>query len=773
MTYCRPWLVGAGLAAAVAFGVPPLAGSAAADSAPLGTVTVNPTSASTLGDALLPLAGDASWLVYQRSTQVVANNAVDGTTIDTGEREVTLPDYPASRVIEARSASGVIQVLTTKRVSDTNWSVAGNTVVAARPVPDGEIDWWNLAQHSHGVILGKTADTYLSAAPGGYFYSTGTTLERRSVRTKKSTSYGKVLPHGYPWTITGPAGVVIGSSRYIPFAKPHKPVALRTTGTDGDPVVCTGSSARYAACYRFSDDDDDATPSADIVVPLNGGKPTVSTTCPGWPSIAGDTVVWATGTGFAGPATCVSAGATIDSLTAGASRVSTSSTVTSSLTTSAYGAAIFSSQTLDSVISATNAATTTTILSTPTSRTTVGSFALSPGQITDTDDAPDASHPTHPISVRTSALSSDGEEVGVGTPVVHSGDNDSPVDGRVVAASGTTTAYAVADPATAAAEDLRVVSAAGATTIPDIDPTTVTVSGNRVLYATAPAGAGPMSDWKLLDLSTGSTTDIATLSANRSERVALWGNYVVYPGTHTVRRKDLTTGISTAVQSFKPSVGASGFEEYADHVLASSGCADTVTDLTDSSTITVNGCKGTLLALHLSPAGVIYDNGSDWVLRRWSGTNVTLLNEDATLHGVAPQIGTRALAWLTPKSNLDIAPLNIADPPPVYLGAAIAPATLAVDSGPAWEFSAAFSTALRSCSVTLAFGPTVLRTLACVPADAALGVATVTWDGRDGDGALVGAGTYTWRVNAAGDSGAAVNYDGSATPVSGTIAVTS
>jgi hypothetical protein len=762
------------IGAATLIGSPALGGLAHAEPAPLGTVTVNPASTGTEGDVLVPLAGDSSWLVYIRSTQVVGNTASDPSEIQTNTGPVTVSDYAPSRIVQARSASGKVETISTVRTSDGGWSVVGNYAVAQRASGSG-LDWWNLKTNHHGVVSGNRF-TLLGAAPGGtYFFAKGSTLKRRSFTTRETISYGTVLS-SYGGGVSGPHGILVGRSdekwAYVRYARPHRVTRLKTTATDGDPVACTTIDASSAACYRFSDDDDAASPSADLVVPLSGKRPTVSTTCAGYPSIARRTAVWASGEGGLGSEkpSCVEGGSHLVSIAAGGKPAS-SPTLASALTTSADGKAVFASNTNDSLLGATRATSSSTIFSTPPSRTTVGAFALSAGRITDTDDAPDAAHPTHRVSVRTHPLSSDGDAVTVGTGSVGSGDIDSPVDGRFVSASGVTTAYLIPMPTATGGYSLRIDSPAGNTTIEGVIPQSVTTSGNRVLYAKDP-GTALAVHWFNADLAAGTTTEVGTDQLNDFGHFALWGTYLVSLNTANtaVVRTNLATGATTQVEALSAHEAADGFQIVGDRVLVTSNCTATIFDLATSTTTTMKAC-GEGFPLELTSVGVVYRNGSDWTLRRWSGNDVTLLGVDRTLALVPPQIEGGAFAWLTTASNLDVAPINIPDPAPRYLGAAIAPTTATADGSHTWTTSIPYTAPLTSCSVTVTQAATPVRTLSCNSMQAGQGAAAVTWDGRDSDGNLVADGSYTWTVEAAGSGGSALDASGGSSAVSGIVTV--
>ena len=87
------------------------------------------------------------------------------------------------------------------------------------------------------------------------------------------------------------------------------------------------------------------------------------------------------------------------------------------------------------------------------------------------------------------------------------------------------------------------------------------------------------------------------------------------------------------------------------------------------------------------------------------------------------------------------------------------------------ELRIAASQPLTSCALELLDAEgTVLQTNPCTPAP--YGAATVTFKGTGPDEHLVPTGTYDWRIVAANGDDALVDYDGSTTGLSGTVAVT-
>lgn len=307
----------AALATALLLACSPAASASAAAPTPS-----HPAAPDAGEDILVPLAGSSRWLIYSHSTS-------------------------GSVAVLARSVTGEIRTLTVARSSDVRWSVIGHTVVAQRPDGLGTVDYWNLRTGRQRVFTDRSAAYYVSAARGGYFFwDRAEGLKRRFVATGKVASYGKVFHrYGYFTGFSGPYGVLIQMSdetaKYVPYARRHPAVALKTTATASYPVECTAINAEYASCWRFSDDDDYLHPTAALLVPLDGGKPTIATTCPGVPSVTGKTIVWATSSGWNGPADCETPSRRLDSLTRGESEVMRSATAVSGPTTSAYGLAIF------------------------------------------------------------------------------------------------------------------------------------------------------------------------------------------------------------------------------------------------------------------------------------------------------------------------------------------------------------------------------------------------------------------------------------------------
>ncbi len=107
------------------------------------------------------------------------------------------------------------------------------------------------------------------------------------------------------------------------------------------------------------------------------------------------------------------------------------------------------------------------------------------------------------------------------------------------------------------------------------------------------------------------------------------------------------------------------------------------------------------------------------------------------------------------------------DDPPHYLGNSIAPASFSTR----WAIAVPVSKALPTCTVTIYRGTTKVRILNCANT---IGMVSVVWDGRTGGGAVLPAGTYTYRVSGRDDDGYWLrHYDGTLRAVAGTVTKTS
>jgi hypothetical protein len=760
-----------GAAGAVAALAAPMTGASAA---PLpGTVTVNPSTPSALGDGLMPLAGSDQWLAFTESTQLVASNG------DRSQRAPYFVDVPSSRRLMARSSNGDVESLGTAHASDVQWSLASNVLTATRRSGSHTVDWWNVATNTRGHVSLDHSKRYLTSAPGGMFIeSPHHRLVWLHVKTGRTKRYGKVAAQTFGST-SGPAGAVLRMGkhwRYVRYSKPSKQVNLKVRSSEDNPATCTTADGGYVSCWRTYVDSDSLSPENDELVPLDGGAPTVSTTCPGIPAVGGRLLLWASTTlegDRINNTGCAYNRPVLESISAGAtSAISSGTAVTPGadwLPSVAWtdGHAVFAGENADSLLAIGPSGHAVTLYSAPKSPTSVGAIALSPGRITDTDDQPDPDHPSQPVLVRSRPLTSDGSTVDVGTPTVVS-DEVEP-RGEIVAASGSTTAYLADDPDNDRI-DLRVTSLTRSVTVDDyvaLDTLGdgLSVSGNRVLYdaGTDDTAFTPA----VLDLRTGSTTQ---LPGGRADRASLWGDYFAYQTDSAVYLEDLATGTATTIDSLKP---GNDLQLYGDH-LADWTDVHRV-DVYDIGTRTLShvhvGVKHSGFGYHwrVSSAGIVFRDDKGFELTTWSGDTDFLVSADDVLSGETPQVDGQSVAWLTSAGDLQVAAIDVPLPQPRGLGDPIAPTTYAAGGSDTWSTSIPYSMPLTSCQVTISQGNTKVRTLDCDATQSARGVAAVSWDGRDQNGHVVADGSYTWTVTAAGSAGPALNAAGDAAPVTGTI----
>ena len=129
-------------------------------------------------------------------------------------------------------------------------------------------------------------------------------------------------------------------------------------------------------------------------------------------------------------------------------------------------------------------------------------------------------------------------------------------------------------------------------------------------------------------------------------------------------------------------------------------------------------------------------------------------------------IGSAGIGWVSRSGQPKVSPLPSQGLAPRHEGNPFAPATIQVGVAP-WVGQWVFTEPLTSCAVDIkSSAGTVVRELACNAADAALGEAVVSWDGKGTSGAAVPSGSYTYVVRAAGSGGPALDVDGTSTTIS-------
>jgi hypothetical protein len=730
---------------------------------PSGTVQVNATQGSTTGKPLVILAGSAKWLVFEQADP--ANS------------------FPKVKHVVVRSASGKVRTLPHSG-GQSSWQASGHVILGfRRPFPNTPVTWWDLSSGKSGHATFGNDQTSIGVTPDGYAYLTGNhRVHLVHVGSGDRTSF-KGVAFAVAYAFTTPRGIVYETKHhgdwYQKFAGRHPVHRIHIPTRPGDAYfsACYSRNAHYLGCWHGYDDDDSNAADSVELIPLDGGKPQVTSTNPGEPALAGDSAVWATGNTFYGSGT-----PTLEQMTYGTSdvqsrptRVTGPSPRTYNAAT-AYGKAIFTGPNEDTIISVDPTGAVDTLYRSAPAPVTVTGFALSAGRIVDADNQADSDHPDHVVSLRQHPVSSDGSTVSVGASAVIDPDNVNPPETdetwgprQPMAASADTTAYLVQDPASGV--DLRVLSPLGNQTVDDVEYFPLQVSGNRVLYYGEAAGANTAF---LLDLTTDQTTNL-TLTYQGID-FWLWGDYLVYRTADHLHQVTLSTGANQVIVD-SPVESPREVGKYV--VYDTGGRKVTILDVDAHTSSKFRLPKGTS-ALGLSddgpiyeaPSGTIYQSPSRWFLHRWGGKEMPLIGSHAIRTVDQPQVAGRALAWIDPNDDLQVAPLDLTPLAPQSLGDAVTPATYNA-AGPArWDVTIPYSEPLTSCAMSIRQGGATVRTLPCAPDQADLGVAAVSWDGKDSHGTEVTPGVYTWTVNAAGAGGAALDAAGTSARVSGTVAVT-
>lgn len=268
----------------------------------------------------------------------------------------------------------------------------------------------------------------------------------------------------------------------------------------------------------------------------------------------------------------------------------------------------------------------------------------------------------------------------------------------------------------------------------------------------------------------------------------LFGNYLLHAATDgRVRLRNLITGTETVPRGPGTRIGAVALHSrWAAWVTAcptdAALCSQTLTvrDLSSGSTrnLSVRGTR------HLDLSGgylgfetVLTTTRALRVMHVSTGTVTVIGNLPrhyrtgiADLDAQPPRhfdLEDEVVAWVDPNETGKLAHLPRTLDPPRYLGNAIAPASFSST----WSLAFPVSKALPSCTVTFLRGNTTVRVLSCANTS---GMARVTWDGRSSTGALLPAGTYTYRVSGRDDDGYWMrHYDGTLRSVTGTVTKTS
>jgi hypothetical protein len=715
---------------------------------PPGTVRVTPATGSTLFDTVGVVAGSSRDAVL----------TVSQTTDTNG------PGLPY-RHLFARSSSGSTTDLGQRPLSSQEFSLVDGSLTT----PEGgtqQVDWWDVTAGTHGSVTMPAGQEYLSSAPGGLLVRDRDRLLQRSTTTGGVTDLGTPFPGSTRFlAVAGGSGVVLTDADP---AQPHATLYRSFTGsgfrtlpgTGTRDLSCTSLAGGFAGCSDIGS-------GAAVLVPLDGTRQPTTGAGAGVlvdTAIAGSTLLWQSGD------------QRLHSITYGDSTVHNAATALGIGVTGAYGVALVPDASNTQVLRVTSAQTAPTVLL-PAVRSpvTTSSVSLSPGRLVDNDDRQvGAASPTSTFDTAV-ATSSRPPTVGA-TTLLHAGSYFLDAQG-----SGTTTVYV--NPGARFTEDRVVRTPHGSRTIAgtaepeDNSRPDSSVSGNRFVYLSAPAGTREPAAY-LYDATTGRTTlEQRTLDVSMTPPV-LFGDYLAMMRSDgTVWRRNVVTGAIVQLSRPVSELDYGQLFIYGDLVgwNIETGADEDVDNPTVTETYAYRNAK-TLAPAHglsqaisqLSSAGpvlsakgrVLYDyTDSGYSLLTWAGTQVPLLPEAA--YQSSPQVEGTTMAWGDRNGVLKVAPVPapIVPAPPRFLGDPLAPAALHDAGAVGWRTYAPFSAPLTSCSAGIGQGSTVVRTLACDPAHMRVGVADVAWDGTFG-GHRARAGDYRYRLQVRGSGGASLNGSG-------------
>ncbi len=754
---------------------------------------ISTTGASTLLDRVVPLTGSPTALVYARIHQLAAG--ASGIGADGGREN----EFDAE--IETRDLDGHTTRVGHYSDAHFGWSLVGQTLTADVTDGDGhptaDVDWWDIVTRAHGTIHLAAGHVYLGAGPAGVIYGVGDALRLHTITGVVST-LGSPFAEPVAFLAVGEDGLVAsdrdGHASAMAYATPGAFTPLDTATTDI--VACRAVSSTYAACNSGSGDDDNDSgvpslvPDATMLVPLDGSPPTTSTDCPGRAALAGDTLMWAGGCGTD----------TVYSLTAGAATPDSADAAiqTGLVSGDGLGAGATPRSTVrgpgeidprsTSIVGFTDAAHSTIAVPERPSPITVDAFDVTPGGVTWADDGPTTGQPGARVRTMTRRLTTTSDAIVTGSPKrIAAGSGVSQVVPNLVAASSTASVYAD-HYAAGETVTLHVVSPFGNATIAKaVAYGHVLISGDRLIFQRIVSGDTHVDQY---DLATGKTTVVRVIHDRLdASSTAIWGDYLAYATPHGwVYRTDLRTGktIKVATGNKQRYYGDISVYVFGDWVGWHSQRSDAVGASDVDRIRNVRTMAPAINLGHtlwsLTSAGALMDDegtqvpaaGSDGTLdatafwlRSYAGHVRKVLSSRHFVTG--PRLVGRTLAWADASGVLRAKVVDVTVPRPWSLGSSIAPTTFKATAGKTWTMATPYSLALSRCSVALTRNGSTVRVLACSASGRKDGLATVTWDGKDGHGRTVPAGTYRWSIHASGTAGAALDSGGRSSAVTGTV----
>ncbi|HVU61564.1 MAG TPA: fibronectin type III domain-containing protein [Mycobacteriales bacterium] len=488
---------------------------------------------------------------------------------------------------------------------------------------------------------------------------------------------------------------------------------------------------------------------------------------------------------------------------------------TEDVTTSSFDAADLASDGSKFVFSATGGAdqagiyktdtagdAPTKVLTDPDLPLSATAVALGPGRVAYSDNAT----PAAPIYSRSLTTSGSTLNAGPETLVTSSS------TGYGISLSGVRTAYPddTVDSGNARNHALELTAVGGSPqtissskTTPKFDNVvegSSQLSGRRVLY---PVFADDGRGYELYDDITKTSSPVSGSTALASvPSHALWGNFLVsLDSSGLITREDLSTGVTTPIHQIPVPAGDNfgGSVSTWGDIIAWRGCTfpsggGACTESNGYLTAPAGGSPGAVVELPddadritVSNGYVVYANlaglsatGTLVAQRVTGGLPLTITASPcAGSEFMDPySIDGSTVAWLDctgrtgyfSSGTPEAAPLPHVSNPPWFLGDPQAPARYSTGDG-TWDADFVTSAVLTSCSIVISQGSTTVKSLPCDAASAALGEATASWDGSNAAGDTVAPGLYDWTLNASNADGALRNYDGTASPVMGTVMV--